>query len=262
MAEDHNENVITEPEPALTTPTPDVPLPTTPATPAKDAEMNGIETNESFTYATTLQFYDPNAITGSAGPATNVGKQVKEWLSAITLRNTNILIKTKDGKQLKLTEYPETEAAAHDTIQYEIFKNNRRNVSVLMSIISTLRFHDLKLSIMEFLKQKNMYMSRHLFKTQKTNIARCGFFVGKHPRDTFRESFRASIEANMATALKNMNAQDKSDYLQELTRAPNDENELDNEVNIQECRPSWQIDDKIYSTEALAIFCPREKCTL
>ena len=77
MADAHPENENTIVEPAITTPTTDVPLNPTPATTAKDAEMNGIETNESFTYSTTLQFYDPHAISGSAGTATTVGKQVK-----------------------------------------------------------------------------------------------------------------------------------------------------------------------------------------
>jgi hypothetical protein len=66
--------------------------------------------------STTLQFYDPHAVSGSAGSATKVRKKVKEWLSAITLRNPNIVIQTKSGKALKLTEYPDTEEAAfHST---------------------------------------------------------------------------------------------------------------------------------------------------
>jgi hypothetical protein len=262
MADEHLENVSTVAEPAITPTTTDVrPHPTfTPN--STDAEMNGIETNESFKYATTLQFYDPHAVSGSAGAATTVGKQVKEWLSAMNLRNTHTIIKTKDDQQLKLTEYPDTEEDAYESLKYETFKNNCRNVSVLLSITSTLRFHDIKLSIMDFLKRKNMYMSRHLFKTQKTNIARCGFFVGKHPRDTFRESFRASIEANMAKALQNMDAQEKNEYVKDLTRNADDESQTDNEVNIQECRPTWKYDGKTYSTEALAIFCPREKMYL
>ena len=262
MADEHIENVSTNVEPANTTTTTDVQHNPTPTPNPTDVDMNGIETNESFTYAATLQFYDPHAISGSAGPATTVGKQVKEWLSTMQLRNANIIIKTKDGHQLKLTEYPETENAAYESLQYETFKNNRRNVSVLMSITSSLRFHDIKLSIMEFLKRKNIFMSRHLFKTQKTNIARCGFFVGKHPRDTFRESFRASIEANMTKALKTMSSQDQTDYVQDLTRPDAEELQNDNEVNIQEFCPSWKFDGKNYSTEALAIFCPRDKIYL
>ena len=120
----------------------------------------------------------------------------------------------------------------------------------------------MKVAIMEFLKRKNMYMSRHLFKTQKTNIARCGFFIGKHPRDTFRESFRASIESNMSKLLTDMETQEQREYIQELTRTLDEDPSTDNEVNIQECRPSWKIEDKTYSTEALAIFCPREKMYL
>jgi hypothetical protein len=180
----------------------------------------------------------------------------------MTLRNPNTIITTKDGNQLKLIEYPETEDLAYDVLKYEIFKNNRRNVSVLVSITSTQRFHDIKLAIMEFLQRKNMFMSRHLFKTQKTNIARCGFFIGKHPRDTYRESFRHSIELEMAKLLSNMNALDKSEYLQDLTRTTDEDPQSDNKVNLQECKPSWKLEDKTYSTEALAIFCPRDKMYL
>jgi hypothetical protein len=105
--------------------------------------MHGIETSISFTYSTTLQFYDPHAVSGSAGSATKVGKKVKEWLSAITLRNPNIVIQTNSGKVLKLTKYPDTKAVAFDLLQYETFKQNRRNVSVLFSITTNSRFHEL-----------------------------------------------------------------------------------------------------------------------
>ena len=85
MADALLENDSTVAEPAITPPTPAVQPNSTTTPNSTDAEMNGIETNESFKYATTLQFYDPHAVSGSAGTATTVGKQVKEWLSAMNL---------------------------------------------------------------------------------------------------------------------------------------------------------------------------------
>jgi hypothetical protein len=102
-----------------------------------------------------------------------------------------------------------------------------------------------------------MYMSRHLFKTKKTNIAKCGFFVGKHPRDTFRDAFCSYIETNMTKILAEMTEPAKIDYIKELCNNITDEPREENEVRIQECQPSWTIEDKIYSTNALALFCPR-----
>ena len=219
--------------------------------------MEGIETTDSFAYETTLQFYDPNAAADSTSDKTTVGKQVKEWLSHFLLRNEKTIVRTKNGQELKLTEYPDNEADALVALQYKIFNNNRRNVSVLFTLVTTERFSDLKNNIIEYLQRKNMYMSRHLFKTKKTNIAKCGFFVGKHPRDTFRDAFCSYIETNMSKILADMTDPVKITYIQEFCYNISDEPREDNEVRIQECKPSWTIDDKIYSTKALTLYCPR-----
>jgi hypothetical protein len=219
--------------------------------------MEGIETTDSFAYETTLQFYDPNAAADSTSENTTVGKQVKEWLSHFMLRNEKTIIRTKNGKDLKLTEYPDTEADALIALDYEIFNNNRRNVSVLFTLVTTERFSDLKNNIIEYLQRKNMYMSRHLFKTKKTNIAKCGFFIGKHPRDTFRDAFCSYIETTMSKILSEMTDPAKIAYIKEFCNNLTDAPREDNEVRIQECKPTWTIDDKIFTTDALALFCPR-----
>jgi hypothetical protein len=248
------EATATPPIDDVTTPTPA----TTPPTPLQTNEaMEGIETTDSFAYETTLQFYDANAAADGTNARTTVGKQVKEWLSHFILRNDKTIIRTKNGKELKLTEYPENEADALIALEYEIFNNNRRNVSVLITLVTTERFSDLKNNIIEYLQRKNMFMSRHLFKTKKTNIAKCGFFIGKHPRDTFRDAFCSYIETNMSKILSDMTEPAKIAYIQEFCNNITEEPREDNEVRIQECKPSWTIDDKIYTTDALALYCPR-----
>jgi hypothetical protein len=102
-----------------------------------------------------------------------------------------------------------------------------------------------------------MYMSHHLFKTKKINIAKCGFFIGKHPCDTFRDAFCSYIETSMAKILADMTKPAKIAYIKEFCNNLTDEPREGNKDRIQECQPMWTIDDKMYSTEALTHFCPR-----
>jgi hypothetical protein len=239
----------------------DTPQPTTtntvPNTPVNDTVMEGIETSDAFAYETTLQFYDPHAVQDSTSDRTTVGKQVKEWLSAFLLRNQNTKIRLQNGNELKLTEFPPTEAAVQETLQYEIFNNNRRNVSFLFTIESAQRFSDIKATVIDHLQRKNMYMSRHLFKTKKTNIAKCGFFIGKHPRDTFRDVFVDYIESNMSKILSDMTEAEQLTYAKEFYHDINDAPREGNEVRIQECEPTWTVANNQFTTSALAVFCPR-----
>lgn len=258
MTEALTNTATTDTAPPITETTPETPSKTPDESTAQDVEMSGIETTDSFTYVTTLQFYDAHAVSGSASSSTLVGKKVKEWLSAMLMRNDQLIIKTKEGVHLKLTEYPDNEADAYESLKYEVFRHNRRNISVLLYITSNLRFHDIKQSVLTYLHTKNMYMSRHLFKTQKTNIAKCGFFVGKHPRDTFRDVFKTHIETEMAKILQEMTDTDRAEYVLEFVKTFDDTPSAENEVQLLECSPTWRIEDKAYATEALSVHCPRE----
>jgi hypothetical protein len=61
----------------------------------------------------------------------------------------------------------------------------------------------------------------------------------------------------MASILSEMTSEVRLAYIQEFCNTTSDEPKEPTEVRIQECQPTWTIDDKDYSTEALAVYCPR-----
>jgi hypothetical protein len=181
---------------ANTAPAPDPPTTNPVNEPA--APMEGVETNTIFTFATTIQFYDSKADETGTNTTTTIGNKFKEWLSTLVRKTNNELeVVSRQSTPIKLTTLPSTEADVRTLLEYEVFKTNRRNVSILVYIKTHLTFRDLKHLMLDWLQKKNIFMQRHLFQTKQTNVARTGFMTSKAPQDTFRDSFKAYIETEM-----------------------------------------------------------------